>query len=123
MRFWGRTNLNTQNSSVKVLKVVIFGAYALALYAEQEENGVAVLQEMLATVPIFNDLIRNVELALTKVDCRSPASTPAWSWTSRGLRGVAVGMPVKGEGEDFQNHNPRISGFHPSWLQLWPQHG
>jgi len=42
--------------------------YALALYAELEENGVAVLQEMLASVPIFNDLIRNVELALTKVD-------------------------------------------------------
>ncbi|HJV35137.1 phosphoenolpyruvate carboxylase, partial [Geomonas sp.] len=42
--------------------------HALELFASQEKEGLAVLQEMLAGVPIFHDLIRNVELALTKVD-------------------------------------------------------
>ena len=42
--------------------------YALEKFVEKEKNGRALLQEMLASVPIFNDLIRNVELALTKVD-------------------------------------------------------
>jgi phosphoenolpyruvate carboxylase len=42
--------------------------HALELFIGQEKNGVAVLQEMLGSVPVFNDLVRNVELALTKVD-------------------------------------------------------
>ena len=42
--------------------------YALEIFAGQEKNGIAILREMLAGVPIFNDLVRNVELALTKVD-------------------------------------------------------
>jgi phosphoenolpyruvate carboxylase len=42
--------------------------YALERFTGQKETGMAVLQEMLAHFPFFNDLIRNVELALTKVD-------------------------------------------------------
>jgi phosphoenolpyruvate carboxylase len=42
--------------------------HALAGFVKQEKTGTTVLQEMLAHFPFFNDLIRNVELALTKVD-------------------------------------------------------
>jgi phosphoenolpyruvate carboxylase len=42
--------------------------YALERFAEQAETGMAVLQDMMKDFPFFNDLIRNVELALTKVD-------------------------------------------------------
>jgi len=42
--------------------------HALQAFVGEDENGLSVLKEMLAKVPIFNDLIRNVELALTKVD-------------------------------------------------------
>lgn len=42
--------------------------HALSGFVEEEETGMAILQEMLAHFPFFNDLIRNVELALTKVD-------------------------------------------------------
>jgi phosphoenolpyruvate carboxylase len=42
--------------------------FALELFAEQAETGMAVLQDMMKDFPFFNDLIRNVELALTKVD-------------------------------------------------------
>jgi len=42
--------------------------HALQTFIGEEQDGLAILKEMLAKVPIFNDLIRNVELALTKVD-------------------------------------------------------
>ena len=42
--------------------------HALELLVQQEEDGLGILQEMMAKVPVFNDLIRNVELALNKVD-------------------------------------------------------
>lgn len=42
--------------------------YALETYLKEEKGGLETLRGMLATVPIFNDLVRNVELALTKVD-------------------------------------------------------
>ena len=42
--------------------------HALDGFVNQAENGLSALQEMLAHFPFFNDLIRNVELALTKVD-------------------------------------------------------
>jgi len=42
--------------------------FALDCFAEQSDAGMAVLQGMMADFPLFNDLIRNVELALTKVD-------------------------------------------------------
>jgi len=42
--------------------------HALERFVEKDANGMEVLQEMLAHFPFFNDLIRNVELALTKVD-------------------------------------------------------
>lgn len=42
--------------------------HALELFVGGSEEGLAALKVMLAGVPIFNDLIRNVELALTKVD-------------------------------------------------------
>jgi len=42
--------------------------HALELFVQQENDGLAVLQEMLSSVAVFNDLVRNVELALTKVD-------------------------------------------------------
>ncbi|MCM0081836.1 phosphoenolpyruvate carboxylase [Geomonas sp. Red32] len=42
--------------------------HALETFVAEEKDGLAVLQEMLAKMPIFHDMIRNVELALTKVD-------------------------------------------------------
>jgi len=42
--------------------------FALEEFIGKEREGIALLREMLARVPIFDDLIRNVELALTKVD-------------------------------------------------------
>ncbi|GFO56017.1 phosphoenolpyruvate carboxylase [Geomonas sp. Red276] len=42
--------------------------HGLETFIAEEKDGLAVLQEMLGKVPIFNDMIRNVELALTKVD-------------------------------------------------------
>jgi phosphoenolpyruvate carboxylase len=42
--------------------------YALESFAKQSETGMDVLQDMMENFPFFNDLIRNVELALTKVD-------------------------------------------------------
>ncbi|UFS71953.1 phosphoenolpyruvate carboxylase [Geomonas sp. RF6] len=41
---------------------------ALEEFMSGENGALPLLQEMLGSVPIFNDLIRNVELALTKVD-------------------------------------------------------
>ncbi len=42
--------------------------HALERFAIGEAGGMGLLREMLAEFPFFNDLLRNVELALTKVD-------------------------------------------------------
>jgi phosphoenolpyruvate carboxylase len=42
--------------------------HALERFVEQEREGEAFLKGMLAEFPFFNDLVSNVELALTKVD-------------------------------------------------------
>ena len=42
--------------------------YALERFATEEAGGMALLRQMAAEFPFFNDLLRNVELALTKVD-------------------------------------------------------
>jgi len=47
---------------------VIPGWFAVGHALENFGQGVGVLQEMMAGFPFFHDLIRNVELALTKVD-------------------------------------------------------
>jgi phosphoenolpyruvate carboxylase len=42
--------------------------HALERYLKEEPQGLERLQQMLTSVPVFADLVRNVELALTKVD-------------------------------------------------------
>ncbi len=42
--------------------------YALEGFMESNQEGEAILKEMMAHFPFFNDLISNVELAITKVD-------------------------------------------------------
>jgi phosphoenolpyruvate carboxylase len=71
--------------------------HAMGSFVDQEENGMAVLQEMLARFPFFNDLIRNVELALTKVDLPL-ASLYSELVTDVQLRERVFGMVV----EEFQ---------------------
>jgi phosphoenolpyruvate carboxylase len=71
--------------------------YALEHFAGQQADGIAQLKKMLAGVPIFNDLIRNVELALTKVDLPL-ASLYAGLVSDEQLRERVFGMVV----EEFQ---------------------
>ncbi|HTA80062.1 MAG TPA: phosphoenolpyruvate carboxylase, partial [Terracidiphilus sp.] len=42
--------------------------YALEQYAEKHENGLALLQEMMLGLPLFVDIIKNVEIAMAKAD-------------------------------------------------------
>ncbi len=42
--------------------------YALEQYAETHENGLALLQEMMLGLPLFVDIIKNVEIAMAKAD-------------------------------------------------------
>ena len=42
--------------------------YALEHFAAREPEAMGQLQAMMGRFPFFNDLLRNVELALTKVD-------------------------------------------------------
>lgn len=77
--------------------------HALEGFVEREETGLAVLQEMLAHFPFFNDLIRNVELALTKVDLPL-ASLYAGLVPDVQLRERVFGMVV----EEFQRTRRNI---------------
>jgi len=65
--------------------------HALELFVQQESDGLALLQGMLSGVAVFNDLIRNVELALTKVDLPL-ASLYAGLVADAGLRERVYGM-------------------------------
>ena len=42
--------------------------YALEQFAETHENGLALLQEMMRSLPLFVDIIKNVEIAMAKAD-------------------------------------------------------
>ncbi len=42
--------------------------YALEQFAEKHENGLALLQEMMLGLPLFVDIIKNVEIAMAKAD-------------------------------------------------------
>ena len=42
--------------------------YALEQFAESHENGLALLQEMMRGLPLFVDIIKNVEIAMAKAD-------------------------------------------------------
>ena len=42
--------------------------YALEQFAETHENGLALLQEMMLGLPLFVDIIKNVEIAMAKAD-------------------------------------------------------
>jgi phosphoenolpyruvate carboxylase len=42
--------------------------YALEQFAETHENGLALLQEMMRGLPLFVDIIKNVEIAMAKAD-------------------------------------------------------
>ena len=42
--------------------------YALEQYAQNHENGLALLQEMMLGQPLFVDIIKNVEIAMAKAD-------------------------------------------------------
>jgi phosphoenolpyruvate carboxylase len=42
--------------------------YALEQFAETNENGLALLQEMMLGLPLFVDIIKNVEIAMAKAD-------------------------------------------------------
>ncbi len=42
--------------------------YALEQYAEKHEGGLALLQEMMLGLPLFVDIIKNVEIAMAKAD-------------------------------------------------------
>ncbi|MBJ6724647.1 phosphoenolpyruvate carboxylase [Geomesophilobacter sediminis] len=77
--------------------------HALEQFVGAQEDGLAVLRELLATVPIFNDLIRNVELALTKVDLPL-ASLYADLVSDPALRERVFGMVV----EEYQRTKTQI---------------
>ena len=42
--------------------------YALEQFAEKHDNGLALLQEMMLGLPLFVDIIKNVEIAMAKAD-------------------------------------------------------
>ncbi len=53
----------------RIVVPAYFGVgYALQRFAEDNENGLASLQEMARSFPLFLDIIRNVEMALAKAD-------------------------------------------------------
>jgi phosphoenolpyruvate carboxylase len=67
--------------------------HALESFARQGEKRLEILQEMLGKFPLFYDLIRNVELALTKVDLPI-ASLYAGLVSEKDLRERVFGMVV-----------------------------
>ncbi|GFO68360.1 phosphoenolpyruvate carboxylase [Geomonas limicola] len=77
--------------------------WAVERFLAEEPDGLRILQEMLVKVPIFNDLIRNVELALTKVDLPL-ASLYAELVSDQALRERVFGMVV----EEFQRSRRHI---------------
>ena len=53
----------------RIVVPAYFGVgYALEHYAKAHENGLALLQQMAASFPLFLDMVRNVEMALAKAD-------------------------------------------------------